>query len=230
MSKCKAAITLTVVILIFAACSDANAKHCADALNAGTQSIHSVEAAPAAATASGHELYDATTGSSLEPSTSTCLRLPSVINTRNAASRSPPSRQRLLLKLHSQGFLVPITQPPFIYVKNESDLAQAISGAVGPEITSILLPASMTLTQALPKVIGPLELSSAGSSAFISCYSTGTAFTAMTILSESFSMSGLVWAGCSRVLNVTGACQVTIESCSFVSNNNSANAMVRGVF
>lgn len=229
MSKFKAAITFTVVLIILAACNDANAIHCADTLNAGTQIIHREAAAPAAAAASDHDLYDATRGpgSSLEPSTSTYLPRKRS-NTRDAAFRSSPPQKRLSLNLHSRSFLVPITQPPFIFVQNESDLAQAISGAIGPNITSILVPASMIVTQALPKVTGPLKLSSAGSSAIISCSSASTGFTAMTILSESFSMSGLVWAGCSSVLNVTGACQVTIESCSFVGNNNAANVMVRG--
>lgn len=114
-----------------------------------------------------------------------------------------------------------------VHARSESDLAKAISSATGPSLTTILLPVSLILTQGLPDVTGPVRLLSAGSSVWISCSPTAQGFTALNIVGGSFSMTGISWAGCSSVLNVTGASQVTINHCSFEGNNSPAMSMVR---
>lgn len=138
----------------------------------------------------------------------------------------PPLSQRLSSRALVRQLFPQHPTSIVVHAHTESDLAQAISAASGPDLTIITLPASITLTQALPSVMGPLQLISAGTSASITCSLAASTFTALTILSQSFSMSGLAWVGCSSVLNVTGASQVTIDSCSFVANNNSARNMV----
>lgn len=111
-----------------------------------------------------------------------------------------------------------------LHVHNESDLAQAISSttsgaSTGPGLTTILLPASLALNQALPMVTGPLNLISAGSSsALISCSAIAPAFTALTVLTGSFKMSGITWSGCNSVLDILSGNRITIDSCSFQGN------------
>lgn len=114
-----------------------------------------------------------------------------------------------------------------IHAHNEAALAQAISAATGQVLTTILLPQSITLTQPLPSVTAPLQLLSDSSSVTISCSSNALAFTALTIFSQNFSMAGLTWVGFRAVLNVTGASQVTIDSCSFQGNGSPTTVTVR---
>lgn len=114
-----------------------------------------------------------------------------------------------------------------IYAHNEADLAQAIASARAPGLTLILLPASVTLTQSLPTVTGPLQLLSAGGSALISCSVNSPAFTALTVTSDIFSMSGLTWAGCGGVISLTAVCQAVISNCSFQGNGSPSNVTVR---
>lgn len=117
--------------------------------------------------------------------------------------------------------------PVVIRAQDEVDLAHAISAATGPDLTIILLPASITLTQSLPSCVsGPLQLISAGSSTLIRCASNTSAFTALVVLAESFSMSGLTWAGCGGVISLSGASQVTISDCSFHGNGLPTNVTV----
>lgn len=146
------------------------------------------------------------------------------------------ARRRLLLQPGVQDPQFSSPSPPAsqpnagaIRVYNEAELSQAISAAKGPGLTTIVLPASIILTRALPNATGPLQLLNDGSSALISCYANASAFTALTIVSDSFSMTGLTWAGCGGVLYLNGASQITVNSCSFQENGSPANIMVRNL-
>lgn len=109
-------------------------------------------------------------------------------------------------------------------ITNEADLAQAIRAATGPGLTILALPASLILTKSLPDVVGPLQLINASSSAVITCIS---AFTALSVSTQDFSMAGLTWKGCSSVLKVSGSINVAIQSCLFQQNSLTGATVVR---
>lgn len=115
------------------------------------------------------------------------------------------------------------------HAQNQYDLAQAISDAKGPGVTTIWLASDITLTHSLPLVNGPLQLLSAGSSARVTCSPSTPTFTALTILSPSFSMAGLTWADCGGVLNISSASQVSISHCSFEGSRYPTDVTVSSV-
>lgn len=111
----------------------------------------------------------------------------------------------------------PVPPPTTISVMNEAELADAISKALGPGTTIVLLPSNLTLTQSLPPVSGPLELSSStgGSRAVVACDANVATFTVFQLSPHSFTTRGLAWIGCGSVMNISSATQVAITDCSF---------------
>lgn len=234
MSKIQAAIAFTVLFLVLAGFKVAKA----GALSLIISAADEAPALPAAAaSAASHKLH-VTIKSPFPVSGFAAWTFPrsprNQTHFSDASFRHPSSQNRLVLQVAPEN--PPMGAPSqlpgvVVHAHNESELAQAISAAVGPSTTVVFLPVFMTITRALPSIIGPLQLSSASGSAFIRCSVTGTAFTALTIHSGSLTMSGLTWAGCRGVLNVTGTSEITITRCEFLKNNNSladAMDMVRG--
>lgn len=111
----------------------------------------------------------------------------------------------------------PVPPPTTITVMNEAELADAISKALGPETTILILPSNLTLSQSLPPVRGPLELfsSSGGGRAVVACDANVAPFTALLLSTHSFSTSGLAWIGCGSVMNISSSTLITITDCSF---------------
>lgn len=108
-----------------------------------------------------------------------------------------------------------------ILIYDETDLAQQILAASGPEITTLMLPTVLFLTKALPLVVGPLELVAAGASSAVTCSSSS--FTAMTVNASIFYATGLTFLGCGTVLKLqlseNGTDRsVTISNCNFSGN------------
>ncbi|MEW5301128.1 MAG: hypothetical protein WDW36_004007 [Sanguina aurantia] len=132
-----------------------------------------------------------------------------VLSPPSAPHPSPPPAQP------SQLGPPPHPPPVVIRVSDEEGLAHAISDAAGPGTTVVLLPPQLTLTMALPSITAPFQLASAGGVATVTC---ATNAPALTILSESFSMSGITWEGCSGVLHITGASHITVDGCRFQDN------------
>lgn len=118
----------------------------------------------------------------------------------------------------------PQTAGMVVTIHNETDLAQAITAATGSSTTTFLMPASLYLSKALPDVSGNLQLINAHGTALIACSASG--FLAIRVLAASFGMSGITWTGCTNILDISSASQVTIDGCSFV-NGGSGLAQVR---
>lgn len=102
-----------------------------------------------------------------------------------------------------------------VTIHNETDLAQAITAATGPSTTTLLIPALLLLSKALPDVTGPLQFINANGTAVVACSVPG--FLALKVLAASFRMKGISWTGCTNVLDVSNASHVTIEGCSFLN-------------
>lgn len=107
-----------------------------------------------------------------------------------------------------------------IMIQNETDLAHHIQAATGPTTVTLLLPAALLLTKALPQVLGPLQLVATGG--LVTCATPD--FTALTVNTSSFGITGLTWVDCGTVLSLaslpTGTdSNVSISSCSFQGNS-----------
>lgn len=128
----------------------------------------------------------------------------------------------------SPGPLAPPAAPPArIIIHNETDLRQRIIAASGPSTTTLIMPAMLLLTTALPLVDGPLELVAAGGS-LVSCSTSN--FTALTLNTSFFNMEGLTWTGCGTVLRLAAwpsgtDISVTISACNFLGNLNDPTAV-----
>lgn len=112
--------------------------------------------------------------------------------------------------------------PGSVIVHNEHDLAQQITAATGPSTTTLLLPSNLLLSQPLPPILGPVQLiSRSGAAANVTCQTS--TFTALTVNTSSFGMTGLKWVGCGTVLILNALpigidSNIRIASCSFVGN------------
>lgn len=136
-----------------------------------------------------------------------------------------PSRHLLSVSLSPPAHPgIPSPYPPpqaGILIQNETDFAQHITAAKGPNTTILLLPAAITLTRALPPVTEPLQLLS-NSRTIVTCASSN--FTALTVNTSSFGMEGLTWVGCGTVLVLEALPSgtdsiVLISKCSFQGNS-----------
>lgn len=142
-----------------------------------------------------------------------CLTAPASVEPSTASSPGLPTSS---LNVPSS----PTSPPPAVYImiSNETDLAKQIARTTSPTI--LVLPSNLTLTMALPLITGPLQLQSVGSTS-IRCTSPG--FTALTSVSESFSMRGVRWTGCGKVLMLQKAhsgadSNISISNCIFHAN------------
>lgn len=143
----------------------------------------------------------------------------------STSSVSPPTNSSL--PFPSPPYSAPPSPPANIVIHNERDLAQQITAATGPSTTTLILPPILVLSQALPPVLGPLQLVSA-SGANVTCLTTN--FTALSVNTSSFGMTGLSWVGCGTVLVFnslpTGTdSNIIISGCSFVGNRVDPSAV-----
>lgn len=135
----------------------------------------------------------------------------------------PPSWQALVIV--TLLFLPTLLALEFTFsVIDEDDFASRIMQATGlswgPNSTTLVLPANLTLSKALPSVAGPLQLVAGVGGALISCLTQD--FMALTVETSRFGMAGLTWTNCGTVLvlpQVTyPSSNISIDSCRFLNN------------
>lgn len=105
-------------------------------------------------------------------------------------------------------------------VIDEDDLAAKIVQANSQNATTLVLPATITLTKPQPAVLAQLLLTSGADGAVISCQTRN--FTALTVSTSIFGMVGLTWVGCGTVLELSqlpiDGSDINIDSCRFLGN------------
>lgn len=151
--------------------------------------------------------------------TALCFLMLSAVSSLHALSQpSPPNAPA-----------APFAPPSEKLIHDENDLAQQIRAVQpGPTIVTLLLPPTLQLTKALPVVMGPVQLVANNGPALVTCSSS--MFTALTVNTSSFVMTGITWTGCGTVLVLESLLSgtdsnVTISSCSFLGNSIDPNAV-----